>query len=1572
MSNQLSRKDIMKLIDLYFEENNWLYRHQYESYEQYIDDFIKFLEEGTHIIHDDFAKDNKLYRNKLIFSNIVAKPAILENGEYMFPEHARTNSLSYDMKILADVKQMLEIIEIATDKKEIKEVYNAKSVPIVKMPIMVKSKYCSTLLRKDIVNTECLYDPGCYFIVSGSEKVVIAQERISENKIFIFTKKDPTYRKGMMYMAQIDSKGLNVDSIIQKVLLRVRKDETITLSMGQLLDIPLFIIFRGLGLSNDNDIIKYCVHDENDIDLINILKLSSTQSILHPNKPQSDINRPIRNQDDAIKYLITKLITTKKYNETDIAIKNLQKKNHLMKVLSKDLFPHIGDDFSSKIQFLGLLVNKLLNVYIGRLEPDDRDLYDNKRVETTGVLLMQLTKQGFKKFMNDLTKFFKKKNASNTEPINVLRQIKPTTIETTIKSGLMTGTWGMQKKKTGVAQVLQQLTYLQKLSYLRRVVTPGIDSSNKQTSIRHVNNIQYGFLDAVESQDGASVGIVKHLSLAASITLNMPNQVFIIKNVLADKLIDLNDIPTYRYKKDTKVFLNGEWLGMVIYPGELLEYLEKNQMNGIIDNTVSFILDFNLNELRIYTDGGRLFRPLLRIKNNEFILTKKHLDEITLGGNAKDKNKITKWNQFMMKYPDVVQYVDVERSEYILIGMFPNDIYEHNKKMKELINNPNEFGDNINRYQNTYKKYTHCELHPFLQLGVVSCNVPFSHHNPSPRNVYNFAQARQAMGLYTTNYKYRMDISYILYNTQLSICSTKGMKYSNVDILPAGENVVVAVACYTGYNQEDSIIFNQSSADAGLMRTTALKKYEEKLKKNQSTSQDEKVVDGDMIIGKVTPIEPGTTGKVYKDSSHAYKGTLPATIDKVLTGIYDSEGYEIYKMRLRSERRPNIGDKFACYSPDHEVLTLNGWKPINNITKDDHIASMNEYQELEYVNPIEIQEYDYSGKMYNVESENTSLLVTPNHRMYVSYEDKWEILIAEEIYGKTIKYKKNVKNYKCKYNHENLIYDSNKIITHYVHNNIQYPINEFITFFGKWIANMHILCNNDLINIFNSFNDKYLPSWVWYLSLEQSKLLLNSITSNNHYYITTSKQLADDIQKLCLHSGYAANIKFNSNNLIINIIISQNESKINNNIHHDKWIDYNSKVYCCSVSGPGIIYVRRNGITTWCGNSRHSQKGTIGMVLHRADMPFTKEGIQPDLIINSHCIPSRGTIGHILEMITSKYGAIECQRVDATTFEPVNMDEIRKGLKSAGYEEHGYETLYNGMTGIKMRSMLFIGPCYYMRLKHMVNDKIHCLDYSTEVLTTNRWKTINELSMNDRIITLNIVTKKIEEQKPTNILTYPDYEGEIYYIKNNYIDMVITNEHRVLINDNNEYKLVKINELLGKSFKLVKYINNEVIVNMNEDLVIKYERKPVFCLTVANEVFYVRRNNKCYWTGNSRSRGPMTLLTRQPPEGRSKDGGLRFGEMEKDAMISYGSSLFLKERFMELSDIYQVKICNNCGLFASKLINKNVWGCSSCKNYTDIALVEMPYAFKLMIQELQAINILPRIRTKNTIYTDGK
>ena len=145
----------------------------------------------------------------------------------------------------------------------------------------------------------------------------------------------------------------------------------------------------------------------------------------------------------------------------------------------------------------------------------------------------------------------------------------------------------------------------------------------------------------------------------------------------------------------------------------------------------------------------------------------------------------------------------------------------------------------------------------------------------------------------------------------------------------------------------------------------------------------------------------------------------------------------------------------------------------------------------------------------------------------------------------------------------------------------------------------------------------------------------------------------------------------------------------------------------------------------------------------------------------------------------------------------------------------------------------------------------------------------------------------------------------------------------------------------------------------------------VFCLEVPSEVFYVRRNGKPVWTGNSRSQGPRQALTRQPLEGRARDGGLKIGEMEKDAMVAHGCGQFLKERMMECSDITKVYVCDECGLFATKAIDKDYYVCRSCNNSTRISAVTMPYACKLLYQELMSVNVLPRIRTEKSIYGDN-
>ncbi|KAJ1934048.1 DNA-dependent RNA polymerase II [Linderina macrospora] len=234
--------------------------------------------------------------------------------------------------------------------------------------------------------------------------------------------------------------------------------------------------------------------------------------------------------------------------------------------------------------------------------------------------------------------------------------------------------------------------------------------------------------------------------------------------------------------------------------------------------------------------------------------------------------------------------------------------------------------------------------------------------------------------------------------------------------------------------------------------------------------------------------------------------------------------------------------------------------------------------------------------------------------------------------------------------------------------------------------------------------------------------------------------------------------------------------------------------------------------------SRHGQKGTIGITYRTEDMPFSAQGVVPDIIINPHAIPSRMTIGHLVECLLSKLSTLLGSEGDATPFTDVTVEAISRELLEHGYQPRGFEVMYNGHTGKKLAAQVFLGPTYYQRLKHMVDDKIH-----------------------------------------------------------------------------------------------------------------------------------------------SRARGPVQILTRQPVEGRSRDGGLRFGEMERDVMIAHGVAQFLKERLFDASDAYRVHVCDRCGLMAVASLKKNQFKCTACSNSTQISQVHIPYACKLLFQELMAMNIAPRL-----------
>ena len=1337
ITKSINKESIFKLIDFYFASDP-LYQFQQASYDQFINDIVfPTMKESPNIITENVFQD-KIFRHRLEFSDITLKPPVNEiDDELIFPEDARIKHLSYSGKLIANVKQILEIVETQTGNTTRRVIVEDKEVPVARLPIMVKSRYCNTVLRPEIKNTECHFDPGCYFIVGSSgnigERVILTHERICENKSLVSTKRDPSYKRGKMYIVQINSKTPDVLGIVNIFTIKMNKNNSLNCLTRQFAEIPIFILFRAFGIVSDSDIIKYCVYDESDLDMVNILRYSLDEGL---SAKVSDDAKPkeIRTQEDAINFLVAKLKNTKKYSETDTVMRDMQKKLHVMKILENELLPHVTGGLFQKACYIGYMVNKILSCYLGRIEEDDRDSYVNKRLWLPGILLGQLFKQYYQKMINNITKFFKKKNNDDNNPIKIINQIKPSIIEDGLKSALLTGTWSARSK--GVAQLLQRLSYLQTIGYYRRIITPSPDASNnKITSMRQVNNIQLGFVCVVETPEGQKIGLVKGMSLTANPTMTLYSQIPIIKKLLNNRMLGLNGVSPYQLKQYVKVLLNGDWIGMTDKAQELYTYLLEKRQNQELDYTVSIMLNYNTKELKIYCDGGRMVRPLLKVRNNELVLKPEMLDEIDTTGSDISGKKINKFGDFLVKYPDVIDWVDIETTETAMISMTFDQLNEQKNKQLMAIK-PKDLhvsGDPVNRYEEIYNTYTHCELHPSMMLGSITSNIPYANHNYGNRNILFYSQSRHAMGIYATNYRYRTDISYLLYHPQVPVVVTKAAKWLHTQDIPAGENCVVAIMCYTGFNQEDSKLVNKSAVDRGLLRATALKKEDESIEKNPTTSQDDifmrpdksKTVgmkdanydklnekgfipeetvlsNGDVLIGKVSPIQKDESNKIYRDESNVYRSTVPSTVDKVYT-VYNGDGYEMYNMRLRSERVIQIGDKL-CLTPDHEVLTLyNGWMPISQVTLENKVAQMHpDTKNLEFISPTELFTYDMNNEdIYEITSDQISLKTTLNHRMYVKLDDEFELIEASNIIDKQVEY----------------------------------------------------------------------------MSVAHRKEFVNNIYTSNPV-LPTNK--VETVSK------------------------------------------YTGKVYCIQVP-THVFLVRRNGLMTWTGNStRHGQKGTVGALLSSCDMPFSASGIQPDVILNPNAIPSRMTIAQLLEAIFSKVGALECNYIDGTPFQDnANIEDANEILKKYGFEEYGIETLYSGITGEKMEAKIFMCPTYYLRLKHLAMDKMH-----------------------------------------------------------------------------------------------------------------------------------------------ARASGPKQILTRQPPDGRARDGGLRWGEMERDVGIAHGSAFLLREKLLEASDKYTTYTCNICGLFATKMPKKDVYHCISCKNSTRISKVILPYAFKLLMQELMSVNILPRLKVK--------
>ena len=854
VNNEQLRKITRELMGRYIRENNIIVRHQTDSFDDFVLHKLEQIITGFNPINIDeqYLPDRGIHRHKIVISienPTLMRPTITEKDgqqKIMMPNDARLRNMTYSSQLMVDVSVTAKVLNMETNEYQ-EESRRLTCVSLGKIPIMVRSRYCN--LRQQGVpsgHDECRFDYGGYFIINGNEKVVIAQDRIAENKVFVFVNNKATPYSHVAEVRSVSERRFGIPKTTA-VKLSTRGNQFgkyIRANVHHMKhEIPVFILFRALGIESDRDVVSHIVSNHDD-------------PIVSQLAGSMDEASCVRTRADAIAYLssfvyngsskYTTRATTEgpgssapptdvnnphhgtPYNNMRPVVNKVDVVTHM---LEHELFPHIGTDLYLKAIYLGYMVKKLIRCYMGEWSLDDRDSYVNKRIDTPGILLANLFRQYYAKTVKDMRNLILKDvvnwpwRATNklinvVTKNNVYKLIKPTVVESGLKYGLATGNWGVKssRQRQGVAQVLNRMTYLSTISHLRRINTP-MEKTGKLVQPRKLHPTQWGVICPCETPEGASVGLVKNLAMTTTITI--ASSALHVRQLLSDLGIRpfgvSHNIDNFMGK--TFIFVNGSIIGVHDDPPSLWHALKRAKRSGRIHVHTGIVWNIFHNEISICTEGGRCCRPLYIIGGDgrSTRITAKLAAKIT----SKDRDS-PNWAQLVLgrwrsdeedaamqserkaldkedatskaldaaskalddggglglEEPDesIIEYMDVEESNCALIAMSPTSM--------------------------TGARYTHMELDPSLKLGAIAGTIPFPDHNQAPRNTYQAAMGKQAISVYTSNFRHRTDtVGLVLNYPQAPLVSTHMAALLHGNDLPSGINAIVAIASYTGFNQ---------------------------------------------------------------------------------------------------------------------------------------------------------------------------------------------------------------------------------------------------------------------------------------------------------------------------------------------------------------------------------------------------------------------------------------------------------------------------------------------------------------------------------------------------------------------------------------------------------------------------------------------------------------------------------------------------------------------------------------------------------------------------------------------------
>jgi DNA-directed RNA polymerase II subunit RPB2 len=901
---------------------------------------------------------NKLYFGKPI---IYDEETGIAYPHYMYPNDARLRNMNYCITIHYDIE--VDFIYYNADQKiETSKIF--EKMYLGRFPIMIQSNLC--ILKGLSVEArfnlgECRNDFGGYFIIAGKEKVIVSQEKFGDNMLYV-----KKYKEDELFSFSCEVHSVSEDSSkpIRFTSAKIVAPGAVYANNQIVIDIPnvkkpipLFILMRALGVIADKTIIEYC-----------LLDLKSNSNMVDLFIPSVHDASTIFSQQVALEFIAK---FTKR--QTVSAVQD---------ILINYVLPHIGEDnYLNKAYFIGFMVNKLLRVFMGKEKPTDRDNFKFKRIETSGSLIYDLFREYYliqnrniflkidKEFYYHSGKY--RENFVNLIEDNLAAFFKDRLVEDGFKKGFK-GNWGAatNTKRIGIVQDLNRLSWFTHISHLRKLSLP-LDPTSKIVGPHLLHSTQWGIIDPVDTPDGGNVGLHKHLAISTSIT-NGCSSYPIIKWIRANTPLKLlTECGPSILATGTKVIINGNWIGILDNPIQTVNMLKLFRRNGIIPMYTSISFSYESNIIYIYTDSGRLTRPIFyrdqKMETNgsitygklsydhgtikDMIQSRKYTWSQVVSGFEKKNDELFNLRNNIL-YDVNVLYPGYDTLDKIL------EFFERNRAIVDYMDTSEEESALIATFANTIpsnKFYTHCEIDPSLIFGVMGNSIIYPESNQLPRNSFSCGQSRQAVSVYHSNSQMRMDKMGVTLNYgQTPLIKSRYLDYMNREEQPYGVNAIVAIMSYTGYNVEDAILINEGSVKRGIFRTNYYTTYEareesskvsgsnvnsfftnieskpnvkgvkdgfdySKLDSYGLVKENTPIDDRIVLIGEVTTMSD-QKGEYMDNSKTTKKGQL-GFVDKAFISEGE-EGFRIAKIRIREERIPTIGDKFASRAGQKGTIGL--------------------------------------------------------------------------------------------------------------------------------------------------------------------------------------------------------------------------------------------------------------------------------------------------------------------------------------------------------------------------------------------------------------------------------------------------------------------------------------------------------------------------------------------------------------------------------------------------------------------------------------------------------------------------